>query len=237
MKMNLNQELNKDTVNVLFSEYKSYLVPALSIVASVLIFIFLLLPQIFSISEKRKLANNETQKLDELKTAKDMAASADIAQITSQLSTAGSVLPSNKDFESIINTLSTVAAESGVTIQSYQFQDSAADSQASKYLSLDFTVDLFANPSQAMDFVNKLSEKAPLSQAQSISGTDTASSLLISFYYEPFSPVTDATNIQIRKMNPSETQALSTISQWNITTFEPSGTVATESAGGSQTPF
>jgi hypothetical protein len=206
----------------MLDEYRAYLAPAVAILVSILLFLFFLLPQFFSLSEKRNNANSESKKLNELVEAKNIATSADQTQLAANISLVNSVLPSSKNFESIINALSTAAAESGTVIQDYQFQDNTAlaGTKLKSFPSLSFTVNIFANPSQTMDFISKLYEKAPVSEVEQISQSESFSNLTISFFYRPFSPITDTSSIQISKMNSVQSNTLNTISQWNVSVFE-----------------
>lgn len=239
MKINLNSEIDKETINALLDEYKPYYAPLGSLVIAIFLFFVFLLPQIFSFSQKRNVVTNETQKLTELTTAKNLAASEDVVQLSSNLTLATTVLPSTKDFESVINTLSTVATETGVSIQSYQFQNvaPATKSKLSNFPSLVFSVTLSADPKQTMDFIKDLYQKAPVSEVQAITSTDTSSILTAAFFYKPFTPVNENNNIQIKQMSLAQSATLQTISGWNTRLIEVSNPVSSVSASENGSPF
>jgi len=237
MKMNLNTEISREQVNYLIDEYRVYLAPSLALLGALALFIVVLIPQIFAFSSKKNTADSETQKLSQLQSAKNLAISEDVVELSSNLSLATEILPSTKDFQAAINDISTAAAESNVVIQSYQLQDTSVQTPLNSYPSLVFSVNIIANPSEAMGFIDNIYKKAPIAEVETVSGNDTSSSLLIAFYYKPFSPVNETTTEQIKKMNQAESTVLSQISSWDITTADVGNFISSESAQENGSPF
>lgn len=237
MKINLNKEISREQVNYYLDEYKSYLTPLLALIGAIALSVVFLIPQIFAFSTKKNVADSETEKLNQLQATKNLAVSEDAVQLSFNLSLATQILPSTKDFQAAINDISTAAAESNVAIQSYQFQETSVQTPLNSYPSLGFSVNLIANPSETMGFIESIYKKAPIAEVETVSGNNSSSSLLIAFYYKPFSPVNANTTEQIKKMDQKEANVLSQISSWDITTTDVSSFISSESAQENGSPF
>ena len=220
MKINLNSELSRTSLEEAYSQYKIFLAPAVAILASILLFVVFLLPQFFSFSQKKTVVDAENQKLTQLENLQKLASSTDLTELSSNFSLSSLVLPPTKDFQGILNTLSTVANDTNVTIQGYQLVQSETVGSLASFPSLEFQVTLFATPKQTMQFVDELSKKAPVSEVRIISGSDVSSSLTIDFFYKPLSPISEGSVSNARKMNSTESDAENTISNWNLTSTE-----------------
>lgn len=217
MKINLSTEINKETFKSVYYEHKEYLVPAISITVSAILLLVFLIPQVTSLSAKYKEKNTEMTKLTELKQTTNLASTADLNKLDSDLSIASRALPASKDFETILNGLSTAATNSNVAIIGYQFQDVGFSvGSVQKFPALLFQIDVRAKPSEVIDFINKLYSSFPLSEVSSITDSKENASISVVFYYKPFAPVGSEEKTTIRKMNNLESQALDTISNWEI---------------------
>lgn len=238
MKFNLNSEVSKETLEEIYEQNKIFLAPAATIVVAILLFLFFLLPQFFSFSQKKDVSDVENQKLTQLKNLQTLASSADLTELSSNFSLSSLVLPPTKDFEGVLNTLSTVANDTNVTIESYQLEQAGDTGSLASFPSIEFQVTLIAAPEQTMQFVDELSKKAPISEVQMISGTDTSSSLTIDFFYKPFSPISENSDPNARKMNSRESDTENTISNWNLTSTEIiNNQPSSQSAQESGSPF
>lgn len=239
MKINFNAELNKEQVDYFLREYKQFAAPALSLLVAVLLFLFVLLPQIFSFSSKKSTADSENKKLSQLKDAENIAASTDVVTLSSNLSLSSGVLPSDKDFQSILNAISQAASDSNVSIKSYQFSNFQPSTMLLNYPSLTFSIDVDGSAAQVIQFIDSLYKKAPISEVTEFTGDGGSSSLTVLFYYKPFLPATETTNISVRKMNQTESNILNVISDWGVFSGVETGILpeSTESAETSGSPF
>lgn len=238
MKINLNSELSKASLEEVYAQYRIFLVPVVVIAISILLFLVFLLPQFFSFSQKKTVIDSENQKLMQLKDLQNLASSTDLTELSSNFSLSSFVLPPIKDFQGVLNALSTVANDNNITIQGYQLVQSEAVGNLASFPSLEFQVILSATAKQTMQFVDELSKKAPVSEVQVISGTDTSSSLTIDFFYKPLPVISENSVSNARKMNSSELDAENTISNWNLTSTEIiNAQPSSQSAQESGSPF
>ncbi|MEK9176419.1 MAG: hypothetical protein AAB520_03180 [Patescibacteria group bacterium] len=216
MKIGMNSELSKETFIGLYYQYKEFIVPIAAIVISVLLIFIILIPQISSFSVKKAQRDQEMVKLNELNKVASLVVNANQDILASNLSLATGALPTDKDFESILNTMSAVANSSNVSISSYQFSgDDPGLGKIKKIPTLNFDLNITASPEQGIIFMDNLYKAFPLSEIISINSSSNSTRISLSFYYKPFQPVGPSDEISLREMNNVESAALKTISEWN----------------------
>ena len=242
MKVNMNVEISKETLNLLYTEYSEYVFPALSIAISLMLILVFLLPQITSFSAKNTEKNTEVAKLNQLKSVNSLVSGTDVTLLDSNLSIASAALPTTKDFEAILSTLSSIGNDANVSILNYHFQDGNFSSQgnASRIPSLSFNMDLSASPAQTLDFINRIYQAFPLCEVTSITGADISSTISIQFFYKPFEPSGSGDMSVVKSLNPKETNALAQISKWSAAasiTIINQAPVSSSGSGESNSPF
>lgn len=241
--MSLNKELNRESLRFFYEENKEFSVPIFAIISSIILFFVFLIPQLTSLSTQKSERGIEFKKLDQLNNAKKAIEDADRTLVESQLKNAARALPTGKDFEGILNSVSYAADASGVQIENYNFVLGKLSenevTETAKMPTLTFNLSLAATPDQIVSYVDKLYSNLPIAEIKTISSTESQSNLDILFYYKPFPSAESVDRASIRNMNENEKSALDFISDSGNTvpteqineTFE----VSTDSANSS--PF
>lgn len=219
MKLALNQELNKENLKGIYIEQKALLVPVLSILISIFLFLFFLLPQLTAFPAKKTEIDSEEKKLDTIKKATEFARVSNPLVVDEDLKIAGQVLPVEKDFEGILNAISAASNASGVVVGQYQFTlNSAARNVGvlSGIPFLIFTVSVDGDPQQVLDFANELYKTAPVSEITEINYSNNAAAFTILFYYKPITPAGFEDGSLVRKMTPVEESTINDIKEWSL---------------------
>ncbi len=216
MKLNLNQEISQDSLRALYLEYKELLIPGIAILSSIILFLFVLLPQLSAIPQKINDRSVEMNKLNNLKKIQDYIFTLDKTSLESNLTFATNALPIDKNYQTSIGAISTAANLSNSQITGYQSAGDVAPGsiEVQEFPSLAFSVSLEATPQQAIEFVNQIYQTFPVSNVTSFDLTATEARFNINFYYKPFPPSTQIDRSAITEINQGETATLTDIAQW-----------------------
>ena len=219
--MKINTQLNKEAIANLYFENKEYALPLFAIIVSVLLFFVFIVPQAISFPSRKNEIDIETAKLNKIKESEKVLSTIDEDLIDSQLKIASKALPSNKAFEEVLNSISTVVMLSNTQIKSYQFQeDENVLADANKFPSLTFEVDIIGGVGQAIEFINQLYKTHPISEVTSIISTGNVSTITILFYYKQFPSIIFEDIAQIRNMSAKEKSTIDEISKWDDVSIE-----------------
>lgn len=244
MDSNLNlKKTNIDLENlmVLYRHYKDFLLPVGVVLASVLVIIYVIFPQIQQYFSLQSSVQAEQQKLEALKSNYNLLASLNDATITSDLSTLSSALPAQKDFAGIINAISYVAAKTGVSVGNFEFSLgnlSSTNFGGTAYPSTKLNISLRGNVKGMTQFIQEIAKTMPVAEVTSVNITNDAGSMTILFYYKPYPVQNVSDSASIVPLTASQTQLIKTVSAWNSTGETNSlipATTATEAA--STSPF
>lgn len=219
----INPKLNKDTLLSLFYENKEMVLPVFAIAVSILLFVIFIIPQLLSFPSRKNLVDAENATLNKIKESEKTLSTANIDLINSQIELAVKTLPEKKTIEEVLGAIFTVASLSNSQIESYQFIDSVTERASSskesknKYKSIDFSVNIFGDINQTVDFIDQLYKSYPVSSVKDINISEGVASMTISFFYSPFvsGSLDDRTNV--RPMSEKEKEAIEEIQSWNET--------------------
>jgi len=219
MKKKVN--IDSTTFWFLYRRYKEYLLPVGVIFVCILLFLFVIIPQFQNFLDTQQQAKVESSKLAILKNNLNLLTNMDESQMDSQLQIVSGALPSNKDFEAILNGISVAANKSGVFLGDYEFQvgDITKPSlNIQSYPSLQLSLTINGGVSGVTRFMTELYKTVPLSEITSVKVSNITSEITALFYYKPFPPLGFNSSMPI---NPISQQGLSTIanfSSWNNVT-------------------
>ena len=219
----INSELNKDTLLSLYYENKEMVLPVFAIVVSILLFIIFIIPQLLSFPSRKSAVDSENAVLNKIKESEKVLSTANLDLVNSQVELVGKTLPEKKTIEEALGAIFTAASLSNSQIESYQFIDSGAEARPvpkeseNKYQSLDFSVNIFGDINQAVDFIDQLYKSYPISSVKDIDISEGIASMTISFFYSPFAALSLDDRTRVRSMSEKEREAIEEIQSWNET--------------------
>lgn len=188
--MKLTKSFEKEDFANKLESNKDLLLPIGVLVGGLLIILFFVVPQLLSFPSKLSERNSEVARLDEIRAAKEILASTNDSVLDSQVETVSNVLPIDRGFESIFNSISESANLSNVQIGGYVFNDSgqvvAEEGQEAPSRILKFTILINGTPDQAALFLEELYKTGPLAGINRINYVDGATEIEVDFYYKPF---------------------------------------------------
>ena len=216
MKENTNIDIN--TIKLLYKKYKEHLVYILVIFTTFLLLLFTVLPRIKDLAKLNNERKIELNKISVLKNNLYLLSNLDDSLLNFQLSAASSALPSEKDFEGVLNAVSLASAKSGVSLNDYEFQvgnlSQGLSDQTTGFPSLILAISIRGTPSQVVRFVGSLSRSMPLSEIVSISQNANNAAISIVFYYKTQPPILLNDSEKIAPLSEKGRGIINTLSSW-----------------------
>ena len=245
--INASRKINIDFENLLalYKHYKEFLLPVGVILASTLVIIYVVFPQIQQYFNSQNLVKAEQQKLDALRNSYNLLTSLDDATITSELKTLSLALPAQKDFAGIIDAISYVSAKTGVAVGNFEFSLgnlSASNFGGTAYPSTKIDISLKGNTKNIENFAHEIIKTMPIAEVTGLNINGGTGSLTILFYYKPFPSQNISDQVQIVPLSAKQNSLIKEASSWNsvgqIDLPVLPATSATSSAGTSSgSPF
>lgn len=216
MKENTNIDIN--TIKILYKKYKEHIAYILIIFITIVLFLFTVLPRIADLSKLNDERKAELKIFSILKSNLDLLSNIDDSKLTSQVQVVSSALPSEKDFEGVLNAISLASAGSGATLSDYKFQvgdlSESLSVNTSGFPSLTLAVNIRGTPSQVAKFVGSLSKSTPISEVTSILQNANNATISIAFYYKALSSVQLNDSMQITPLSQRSIEIINTLSSW-----------------------
>jgi len=229
---------------VLYKHYKEFLLPTGVILASILVIIYIVFPQIQQYFNSQGLVKAEQKKLEALKNNYNLLTSLDDATIALDFKTLSLALPAQKDFAGIIDAISYVSAKTGVAVGNFEFSLgnlTASNFSGTAYPSTKIDISLRGNAKNIANFADEIVKTMPISEVTTINISGDTGSLTILFYYKPYPSQNISDQTQIVPLSAKQTNLINELSSWNSVgqTSLPvfSTAPATSSAGVSGAPF
>lgn len=193
-KINLNITLDKGTFVFLYQKYKDHLFSIGILIVCILLFIFLIVPQVNDFYAAHNEEDAYQQRIQVLQSNIRFIKSINEAELDAQLSTVSTALPIEKDFVGIISAISSAAQKTRVLVGDFTFslgELSTASAQTDPSIKIDLKVNGTGSTAGAdiRNFVKKLTEELPLSNVNTINLTNTSGTLVTAFYYRPATSV------------------------------------------------
>lgn len=227
--MNGKTNIDIETLKTIYAKYKQHIIYGGVIFVCLLVVLFYTIPQFSSIQIAKDYRESELKRLDVLKSNLSLLQNLDTALLDKQFVTASSALPSEKNFEGIVNALSSAAAKSGVILSDYSLSIGAVsddkdkpeegEPQVSGYPFISLKLSLRANPSQLITFLKNLSETFPLSEVTNISQSQQGSSIDVNFYYKTYVPSELSDYSELSNLSQNELSLMNSIASWGNQTF------------------
>lgn len=249
---NLHLNIDAGTVSILYQKYKSFILPIVVIVASIVLFFVFVMPQIQNLLNAKDQETIEKQKLEKLKANYSALLSMDQATLNTNFQTLTSALPSNKDFVGIINSISYNSAKSGVVIGDFQFavgDISKPSDDTSAFPSIQIKLNVSGGPKAIQSFISALYNSSPLAEVITLGQGGNSASITVQFYYKAFPQGSLNDETSVIPLSTSDKSLIDKISSWDSSSFflpsifpseiasSSSSLEATSSAKNNSSPF
>lgn len=196
----IHLNINSTTFNILYRKYKSFVLPSIIIIACIILFFMIIIPQIQGLLDAKDKEKIERQKLELLKNNYNLLLNMDETKLNSDFEILARALPSGKDFAGIINAISDKSVKAGVTIGDFEFTvGDISKSQVgdSAFPSILISLDVAGNSKAVLNFVTSLYKSMPLNAITTIEQGGDSARIKLQFYYKAFpqGPISNETPI------------------------------------------
>lgn len=209
--------LDQNTIKILYTRYKEFLLPIIIILVCVFLFLKLIIPQIQELLLERNQASEAREKIAVLKKNLNILSKIDEGDQNLKLQVAASALPAEKDFAGILNAISTASNKAGVFAGDFTFQvgELSTKSAQTKVLpSLNLTLNIQSGVSGLRRFLSELSKTLPVSEVQDVRVGSNLSTVTINFYYKPLSFKKFNYDTPLKPLSSQNSALLKKISSW-----------------------
>lgn len=239
--MKKKTNINKELIIVLYKKNKEYLLPIGIVIICLLLFSFVIIPQIYSLFDLKAEAKQESKKLNILKTNYANLLNMNDTTLKSQYDVSSSVLPVGKDFAGILNAVSIAASKAEVSIGAFEFSVgdiSKPPTSVKKFPILELSLNLDGDANGASRFIKELYKTAPISEIITLKTYYSSISTTINFYYKAVPPVSFKGETPIKLLSGADLTVFNKISKWENTNRElVSSSEATSGGNFNSNPF
>lgn len=222
------------------SEYYSISLIGLVIIVSLYLLFNVIIPegsQWFSI-QREVLATRQT--IATLQQNINYIDNLDTNVLNSQLQTASSALPPEKNFTTMLNAITNAAAISGVSLSDYSFavgdivsgQDQVGAQNYKGVSTTVITVVVNGNFTDIIQFINSLENTVPLAEVTQVNGSGENVSITLQFYQKSFPTVSFNPETPIEPLSPNKVTLLQQVGKWeNIPALQQTQPVNSSGSG------
>lgn len=242
----MNKNVDTQTLKDLYAAYKQFSVPIFMIIVSFFLIFFALIPQFQDLLTTFSQRSEAVQKLQILKSNLSLLGTTDESDLDSKLAVVLRALPAEKDFESVLTTISSVGNTSGVSLGNFEFRvgDLAGTSSGNDaFPSLGITLIINDGAVGASRFMSNLAESLPLSEVKKIDVNADSTTLFLVFYYKSLPNAKTSSDIKIVPVSAKQSELLGQLLSWDdnrslAPSISPSDLNSpTGTASGATTPF
>lgn len=180
-------------------KYRSNFLPVSLFLLSLFIIYRIIFPQLTTISRVRQDISGAEARVNDLSTSLATLRSLTDADIEEKFKKVNSALPANKDIVTIFTTMTSVASDTDVEVESFTInvgdvykknkdqgeQVPAAVQTVAPALDIQLGVEA-SSYENVVQFSNKLQNSLPLSEVKSVSAVNNNGQYKISFFYKPY---------------------------------------------------
>lgn len=211
--MNNKAHIDLEIIRIIYLKYKEYLLPVIFFIISWGFFIQFVIPEIQNFLVARDQVTTSEQTVAVITQNYNTLASLNDDDLRSLLNTANHALPQIKDFAGILDTISTAAGSSGVTLNDYSFQigdiNSTDNPSGAANQTVQITLTLKGDVDQVKKFIQVLSQQLPLSAVTNVSITSASSAnITASFFYSPLPRLTFVDTSPLRVISAQQRKLL-----------------------------
>ncbi|MEK7571385.1 MAG: hypothetical protein AAB553_03850 [Patescibacteria group bacterium] len=192
---------------------------------SLILLIFLVIPQIQSWFSLREQVVQMEQKIAVLRNNTTYLQSVDRAQVQKQLDISLAALPWDKQVDSILQAINNASITSGVGLGDFAFQIGNVSTLAASVTSdpetrgLNTTrvnISVTGSLARVQKFLETLQKSLPLSEVISAEGTSQSTNILMQFYQKPLPSLSFKPDKPIVPVSAQDTALLNQLSEWKV---------------------
>lgn len=214
-----NQKVSIDQLlfRNLYYRYKRFVTPFTTILVCLLLFWFVVIPQIQNWLALRDALAIDEENLQVMHQNLSLVTSFDNAKLDTTLRTATNALPTEKDFAGILSSLQNAGAVAGVSLGDYSFQlgdISGLDIQGkSAQAPIQLTLNIKGSLESTRAFIAQLKNQLPLSDITSVSVNSNESvTVTIIFYYATLPKVVFKDSVPLPVLSSADLKTLDALS-------------------------
>lgn len=216
--MKENTSIDINTIKILYRKYKEHLIYILVLFITVVLFLFTVLPRTSDLARLNNERKIELNNFSILKNNLDLLSNLDDSLLSTQLLVVSSALPSEKDFEGILNAVSLASGKSGATLADYEFQvgdlSQRLSVETTGFPFLTLTINIRGTPPQVIKFVGSLFKSTPISEVTSVIQNANNATISIVFYYKALSPIQLNDSKAVAPLSQKGREIIDTLSSW-----------------------
>lgn len=203
-----------------YSEYYPLFIPILSLIGSIGIIWFFLVPQVqswFSVQEEIKVTRNRIQTVQSniyyMKLTNGQKIDEDYALSTR-------AMPMEKDFIEILKVLSETASLANVTLKDYSFIVGKAPKvgvnleSKSEFVQVEVTFSLEGSAIAMRHLIQQIEKKLPIVELKLADFADNEAQISLVFYSKPLPSVTIEDSVPIEGLTKKENELVSELREW-----------------------
>ncbi|MBI3984620.1 MAG: hypothetical protein HY344_01570 [Candidatus Levybacteria bacterium] len=222
--MDLNKDIkdihinfNSSTLNILYRKYKSFLLPTVAIIACLILFFMVVIPQLQGVLDAKQKEQVARERLNKLKNNFVLLSSMDEISLGQDLQSLSRGLSPSKDFAGIINSISYNALNASVVLSDFEFtvgDISEKEPNTTPFPSLRLDLRVSGNPPAILNFIKRLYASTPLTEVTSIAISGNSATIKLQFYYKAFPQGTISNETPIISFSEKEKDLIEEITNW-----------------------
>lgn len=200
-----------EELKIYYIKYKQFVFPILTVVASLIIIVFVIMPELKSYTNIREQINTLQKRTDNLEVKAEELGKIDPDTSQQNIKVAFTILPADQDVPRAMATLQDAINQSGLVLKSTAYSGSGNVAGKSSFL---LNVSVLGRLSSVRDFLVKLQETPRLYQVESLAaqfqstGDVVEASLPIAVFYEQVPGNIGTLDHPAPKLTDSEEQML-----------------------------
>ncbi len=234
--MNKKVNVDKEALMLLYSRYKNYLIPIGIILICIILFIFVIIPQIQNVIELQDEQKDEEKKLEILKNNLNLLYNLDSNTLDKQLKLTSKALPVDKDFIGILSGIAVASNKANVTLGDYGFQVgdiNKAPTNVKGVPSLELSLTVNGDLNNLISFIKELEKTLPISEIVGINLTSRNATLKTLFYYKALPPVKIRDDQPLSPLSQTTLKAIDDLSKLNNSSVVDEATTTKKSSSDS----
>ncbi|MCL5439264.1 MAG: hypothetical protein M1268_04770 [Patescibacteria group bacterium] len=215
--MNKKIVFNQDLLKIIYVRYRPYLIYSGVIIICLIIFLKVVIPQIYDFFTVRDEVNQIRERINVLTQNLNLLSNLNNSDLDSDLNITALALPPEKDFAGILNAIKQASAKSGAVVGDYSFmvgEISGKTKEIKKYPSIEVDLSLKNDIKTTQNFLNEIYKTLPLSEVSAIDVSGNSANITISFYYKQLPKMQYNKNMTIKGLSNQDNSLLKDLSNW-----------------------
>lgn len=186
--MNTRQPvLNQTTFRILYYRYKAYVVPFITVLICMALFIWVIIPQVQGYFDQQSQIQTEQAQIATLKSNIALLSSSNSTTLNQQTRVVSDALPQQKDFVGILNAVSNASIISGIILGDYSFPVGNLDevNTVNQTTGIQVVLNITGSLPNTRKFIAALKSQLPLADVTEVRIGESAATITALFYYLP----------------------------------------------------